>query len=150
MWIGSFEDFNECLLLAEELKNLVVAFIKNNDMQNLPNGRYELNGENYVNVFEYDTKENDGVFEAHKQYIDVHYAIMGEEKILWGESYTQELKPYQADGDYSLGKVGNPKEINEQGKICVFMPNEPHKAGVIYHGEIKVKKAVFKLKFWGK
>ena len=146
MWIGNIEKFNECPLLTEEVKNLVVAFIKNNDMQNLPNGRYELNGENYVNVFEYETKENDGVFELHKQYIDVHYAITGEETILWGESYTQETKPYQADGDYSLGQVSNPKEVKVNGELCVFLPNEPHRAGVIYNGAVKVKKAVFKVK----
>ena len=147
MWMGSFEDLNECPFLTEKVKNLVVGFIKNNDMQNLNNGRYDLDKENYVNVFEYETKENDGVFEMHKQYIDIHYAITGEEKVLWGEKYTQETKPYQADGDYSLGTVRDPKEISSNAGISLFLPNEPHKAGVIGNSATKVKKAVFKLKY---
>ena len=147
MWIGNIENFKECPFLTDEVKKLLIEFIKNRDMQNLPNGRYELNGGNYVNVFEYETKENDGVFETHKKYIDVHYAITGEEKILWGETYTQETKSYQADGDYSLGSVNNPKEVKTKGKLCMFLPDEPHKAGVIENKATKVKKAVFKLKY---
>lgn len=145
MWLGSFENFNECSILTDEIKSIIKKFIESNDMQTLPCGRYELGGENYVNVFEYDTKENDGVFELHKKYIDAHYVITGEEKILWGERYTTELKPYQADGDYSLGAVSDSKEANTSGGICVFLPEEPHKAGVISHRACKVKKAVFKV-----
>ena len=33
-----------------------------------------------LNIFEYDTKESDSVFEAHKEYIDIHFVIIGEEK----------------------------------------------------------------------
>lgn len=147
MWIGNIKNLKECPLLTDEVKNLVIGFIKNHDMQNLSNGRYDLDKENYVNVFEYETKENDGVFETHKQYIDIHYAITGEEKILWGDKYMREIKPYQTDGDYSLGEVSSPNEITLREKICVFFPNDPHKAGVIYNGKVKVKKAVFKLKY---
>lgn len=146
MWMGSFEDLKKCPFLTDEVKNLLIDFIKNNDMQKLSNGRYDLDKENYVNVFEYETKETDGVFEMHKQYIDIHYAITGEEKIFWGEKYMQETKPYQVDGDYSLGTLDNPTEEKSHGKIFVFLPDEPHKAGVMVSRAIKVKKAVFKVR----
>ena len=114
-------------------------------MRTLPNGRYDLGNDNYVNVFEYETKESDGVFEAHKKYIDIHYVINGEEKVLWADKYEQETKPYQADGDYSLGMVGHYKEVVLNGILCVFLPDEPHKAGVCIKGSKSVKKAVFKI-----
>ena len=52
----------------------------------------------------------------------------------------------QKDGDYSLGIANNPNKVVLDGKLCVFLPNEPHKAGVIAKQKTKVKKAVFKVK----
>ena len=60
-----------------------------------------------------------------------HYAIIGNEKILWASSYIKETKSYQKDGDYSLGTVANPKVIEPNGDFCLFLPGEPHKAGVL-------------------
>ena len=145
MWIGKIEELIVCEFLTEEVKLSLIDFIKNNDLRALPNGRYDLGNGNYANIFEYDTKENDGIFEAHKVYMDIHYAISGEEKILYADSYRQETKPYQADGDYSLGVVSNPKEIVLGGRGCLFATNEPHKAGVMLGTTQRVKKVVFKL-----
>ena len=57
------------------------------------------------------TKEiEDGFFESHKQYIDIHVVIEGEEN--WICSSVQKLflqKNYDAEGDYELlgGKIKN-------------------------------------------
>ena len=145
MWIGSIEELKKCPLLSELVKTQIADFFNKNNVKLLPNGRYDLGNGNYVNIFEYDTIESDGIFEAHKVYVDIHYAISGEEKILHAESYQQETKPYQADGDYSLGTVNTPKEIEMRGELCVFLPDEPHKAGVTLSEMVKVKKVVFKI-----
>lgn len=145
MWFGRIDDLKNCPLLSNEAKNAIEKFIKNNDMINLSLGKYELGFGNYVNVFEYETKQSDGVFEAHKEYIDVHFAIIGEETLLYGDSYDKETKPYDSDGDYSLGVINNAKKVVARCELSVFMPNEPHKAGVIANKEQKVKKAVFKI-----
>ena len=145
MWIGKIEDLIKCEVLEENVISSVLAFIKNNDMQSLPDGSYDLGNGNFVNIFEYDTKESDGVFETHKKYVDIHYPIIGEEKILWASAYERETQSYQAEDDYSLGTVRVPQEIEMNGGLCVFLPNEPHKAGVALRGSVKVKKAVFKV-----
>jgi YhcH/YjgK/YiaL family protein len=132
--------------LREETKSCIIEFIKNNDLQTLPCGKYDLGDGDFVNIFEYETKENDNVFETHKAYVDIHYVIIGTEKILWADKYLRVLKSYQADGDYSLGTVNEPKELTQIGDLCVFLPDEPHKAGVILYETTKVKKAVFKIK----
>ena len=146
MWIGTLEELKNCSLLSGEVKERVINFIKNNDMVNLPNGRHELGNNNYVNVFEYETKDNDGVFELHHEYVDIHFDICGVESVLYADKYDVETKEYQKDVDYSLGVVTNPKKVILDGKLCVFLPNEPHKAGIIAKQKSKVKKAVFKIK----
>ena len=145
MWIGSIEELKECSLLSELAKTKIVEFFNNNNLKLLTNGRYDLGDSDYVNIFEYETEESDGAFETHKAYIDIHYAILGSEKILWAEQYEKELTPYQADGDYSLGTVESAKAIELNGRFCLFLPGEPHKAGVVFNVPQKVKKAVFKI-----
>lgn len=145
MWVGTLENLQNCTVLTERVRGSALNFISVNDLRTLPNGRYELGDGNYVNIFEYDTKESDGIFEAHKEYIDIHYAIIGNEKVLWADDYTRETKGYQKDGDYSLGVVENANEIEPNYGCCVFLPDEPHKAGVIAQTSEKVKKAVFKI-----
>ena len=146
MWVGKIEDLKNYDGLSEEIKTCVIEFLKNNDMKSLENGRHDLGKDNYVNIFEYDTKESDGVFEAHKEYIDIHFVISGEEKILWSDKYLEKTKSYQVGGDYSLGKVANPRAVKMEGKLCLFEINEPHKAGVCLKEVSRVKKAVFKIK----
>lgn len=146
MWVGKIEDLKNFDGLSEEVKISVLEFLKTNDLKALENGKHDLVNGNYVNVFEYDTKENDGVFETHKRYIDIHFVISGEEKILWSDKYLEETKPYQADGDYSLGTVVNPNAVEMGNKLCLFEIDEPHKAGVYFKEICHVKKAVFKIK----
>lgn len=146
MWVGKIEDLKNYDGLSEEVKTCVAEFLKTNDLKGVENGKHDLGKDNYVNVFEYDTKESDGVFEAHKEYIDIHFVINGEEKILWSNKYSEEIKPYQTDGDYSLGTVTNPSVVEMEDELCLFEIDEPHKAGVFLKENCHVKKAVFKIK----
>ena len=146
MWVGNIEEFNNCKFLTKEIKAGILKFIKNNDMKSLNNGRHDLNGGNYVNIFEYETKDSDKVFETHKKYIDVHYVIIGEETVLWGDSFNEEIKTYQEDEDYSLGKIEKSNAIIlNNHMLAIFLPNEPHKAGIKINKISKIKKAVFKI-----
>lgn len=145
MWLGKIEKLKECVDLTDSTKEMIISFIQSNNLHLLPNGRYELDNGNYVNIFEYQTKESDGVFEMHKKFLDIHYLIAGQEKILWGKTYTKETSSYQIEKDFSLGIVENPYEIDLGDKLCVFIPNEPHKPGVILNNASNIKKAVFKI-----
>lgn len=146
MWVGNIEEFNDCKVLTKETKSCVMDFIKKNDVKSLNNGRYDLNDGNYVNIFEYETKDSDEVFESHKKYIDVQYVIIGEETVLWGNSYNEEIKAYQEEDDYSLGKIEKSNAIIlNKHMLAIFLPNEPHKAGIKINKISKIKKAVFKI-----
>ena len=68
-----------------ELLDTAIDFIVNNKLDQLPNGRTEINGDLiYVNVV--DSKlisEDEGQYEYHESYIDIHVDIDGSEKILF-------------------------------------------------------------------
>ena len=146
MWFGKIEELLNCKIISEEHIEMILNFMRANNMVELSCGRYNLCRDCFVNVFEYDTKESDGVFEAHEKFTDVHFVITGKELVLWADKYSMETKPYQADGDYSLGTADNASKTELDDNLCVvFLPGDPHKAGICDKFAMKVKKAVFKL-----
>ena len=148
MWFGKIEELKNCKAISTENIEVILNFLQNNDMINLPCGKYDLSGDDFVNVFEYETKENDGVFEAHKKYTDVQLVITGKERVLWAAKYSTETKLYQEETDCSFGIVDKPDMVELNDKYCiVFLPGEAHKACVYAETVMKVKKAVFKLAY---
>ena len=119
-------------------------------LQNNPNpavGKYDLDDGDYVNVIEYDTKENDGKYEAHKKYLDVQIMLNGEEIV-----YVQELTNSMAKSEYDEEKdvqffSATEKQtiVLKEGVAGIFLPHDAHRPSIKL-GEIKqVKKAVFKI-----
>ena len=56
--------------------------------ENTSKGRRDFNENLYVNVVSYETKTADNfdsIFESHRDYIDLHVLISGEEKIFYGD-----------------------------------------------------------------
>ena len=49
-------------------------WIKNNDLKNLPDGRYEISDKIYANLQSYQTKD-DAPYEGHRDYIDIQYMV---------------------------------------------------------------------------
>ena len=146
MWIGDLKEIDECAILSKEDIEQVRRFFQENDMQALPLGKYSLSENNYVNVFDYVTKENDGVYEAHKQYVDIHYVVEGDERVFYANDFAKITKSYDANDDYYLGTVMNEESVClSNGKLIVFGIDEAHKAGVLLNDALHVKKAVFKI-----
>lgn len=126
-----------------------IDFIEKTDLNALPFGKSDIDGENcYVNVFEYQTNENVGQFEAHNEYADIQIIIDGNERIDWCErtdcinvtKYDEDLDYILLDSDtYIMLKI-------KQGQFSIFFPNDAHRPGIV-DGNIKmVKKAVVKVK----
>ena len=147
MWTGKIKEFTNCNLLDESVKNAILNFFSQNDLKKLPNGRYELGDGNYVNICEFETQEQDGVFEAHKNYIDIHCIIAGREKVFMSDSADKITKKYDAQEDYYLCTVKEFQVISLTGEnMCICFPDEPHKPGVADGKAVQVKKAIFKIK----
>ena len=147
MWIGKIEELQNYNLLSDSVKTNILDFFRTNNLKELASGRYELGNGNYVNIFEYETKNVDDTFEAHKKYIDIHYVIAGEEIIRVCDKAKEIIKDYDDQEDYYLCKVEKPDKYILTGEnLCLCMLDEPHQPGGIQEIKMKVKKAVFKIK----
>ena len=133
-----------------ELLDEAIDFIANNKLDQLPDGRTEINGDLiYVNVV--DSKlipENEGQYEYHESYIDIHIDIVGSEKILLSEFCGfQTSKEYDCEKDCAFGLGRKTAECAlDNNHFCICMPEEPHMPCV---GEkaAAVRKAIFKVRY---
>ena len=128
------------------------AFIKQAVAENLPAGKYEIDGkELYASVLEYNTKvEPDGKFEGHKNYIDIQYIVSGAERM--EEVHISKATPKTEYNDVKdvtfyedCDKAG--VCIVEAGEYGIFMPDDIHKPSMAVNGiSAPVKKIVVKVK----
>jgi len=120
----------------EELKNeyydlskIVFDFVMEQDVYALPQGRYELPDGCYVNLDEYDTRENCN-FEAHRKYVDVHFMMEGEEEIFYAPASSgRETKPYDEEKDvafYVCDDATYDKVELLSGQVVVLFPDDLH------------------------
>ena len=124
-------------------------YIENNDMLNLDLGIHEIEGSNlFVNVVSFKTSSQETRnWEAHKQYVDLHYMISGEEEIQINDIANMEIGMYVENDDY-LPANGNPRIFVKmyEENLCLCYPNDVHKVGIAINEMIQIKKAIFKIK----
>lgn len=117
--------------------------------ENTPKGRYDFNENLYCNVVSYETKESfDGIFESHRDFIDLHVLIAGEEKIYYGDKNTMVVaKEYDSKGDYELLKGEEYSFVSyEKMQGVEFLTNEAHMgAGSVCESQ-KIIKCIIKIK----
>ena len=119
----------------------------------MANGVYQLNPRVKAIVSEYETKpQNENGFEAHRQYIDIQYALKGQERVacLPIEKLT-ETKPYSEEGDCALySAVTKPHPsylILQPGYFAIFFPQDGHMPGLCATTPEPVRKVVVKVRF---
>ena len=124
----------------------VYAFLNSVDESKL--GRHDFNSNLYVNVISFDSSVGfDGVFETHRDYIDVHVLIEGKEKIFYcNKEKTFVVKHYDKDGDCEFVKGDDYSFITYQKMQGVeFLVGEPHMASIAVNEPEKVVKAIIKI-----
>ena len=122
-----------------------IQLLESGTVDNLNLGRHDLTEDIYVNVMEYETKEN-GFFESHHKYIDIHYLISGAEQIeIADENFLEVTSEYDDGGDYILGTAAGTRYTLKEKRPFVVMPGEAHLPGLKQGECIRVKKAVVKV-----
>lgn len=126
------------------------SFLKKAVTEDLPVGRYEIDGNNvFAFIQEYATK-TDSAFETHNNYIDIQFIVSGVEVIKVSDISNMKVSvPYNEERDvtfyedYENATVG----IIESGMYGIFFPWDAHKPGLALK-EIPsdVKKIVVKVK----
>ena len=123
-----------------------MEYIFSGAIDGLDCGRHDLEDGIYVNVSEIGLKD-DGVFESHHKYIDIHYPLTGCEKIIVAaEEELKVTKEYDEDADYMLGTSDGGESFTVRPKQpFVVMPGEAHVPCLRADENTKIKKAVVKI-----
>ncbi len=142
-------EIKEQYAFLEEKFQRCFAFLEEHDMENLPLGRYALEGEDiFCNVIEFTTQEPDaGPWECHRKYYDIHYIIRGEERIdvaltnrLYGGEYIEERDIMQPLGE------GEGFICLRAGDFMLSGPMDAHRPGQAPGEPMLIRKAVFKVR----
>ena len=130
-------------------KNLKAGFewIKNSDLKNMPDGRYEITDKIYANLQSYITKDN-APYEAHRDYIDIQYMVKGEElsgRVDYSDCKTTEK--YNKEKDIEILQCIGEKEYFKikEGEFFVFFPHDAHKPALKVKENKQVKKVIVKV-----
>ena len=146
------DNLNNCSLYTSVHKGLEKAFefIKSYEKDELPEGRYEIDGEKvYAMVQHYDTfSKEQAKWEAHRKYIDLQYVSKGNEII----NYTNigNLTPYteyNEKDDYVLLNGPDGTEVKlKSGDYVILFPEDAHQPRCAWGEVQRVKKIVVKIK----
>lgn len=137
--------------ISENIK-IGLEYIRNTDFESFENGRYEISDAVYANVQDYISKNDDeGKFEAHKQYIDIQYIVKGEEKI--GVEGVENFSPItQYDKEKDIVFLSPYRDIKAQfillkeKEFMILFPEDAHKPSIAIDSPAYVKKVVVKVR----
>ena len=122
------------------------AYLQNTDLEALPDGRYELDGDRlYVLIMTVDGRGREGAKpEVHRRYIDIQALVRGEEVMGWSPlAACRQPLPFDAAKD--VGFFADPPAswvTVPQGSFTIFFPEDVHAP---LAGSGQVKKAVVKI-----
>lgn len=131
-------------------KNLdtAIKFITNMDLNNLPLGQTEIDGERvYINVMMADGAVREALnYEVHRNYLDIQMDIVGTEWIDMGYGQITLITAYDEERDISFhdAQFHVPCRLG-MGMFIICMNGEPHKPGVKMPGYELKKKCVIKV-----
>lgn len=121
----------------------------NNDLNTYNTGTHYIDGkELFFNRVCYDTRTDDtGFWEGHRDYIDVHLILNGEERIDYNLINNLEKIDYKKDDDFASFN-GDKKQslILKKGDFAVFYPEDIHMTALMVNGKSTVNKVIFKVK----
>ena len=117
------------------------------DINTIPAGKYEIDGEAmYALVQEYNTKlKEQGLWEAHRRYIDLQYVVEGAEGIGYANIHHLKQGEYDASKDF-LPLHGDGDLITvRSGNFVLLLPEDAHMPGMALGNSAPVKKVVIKI-----
>lgn len=115
----------------------------------LPPGKTHISDHLFINVMAYETKPQLEVFEAHRQYADIHVVLSGTETVAVAAlDRLQAEKPYDTQKDCLLlrGPAASLNQVTDEHFILCFA-GDAHITGLDANGQqSRVVKAVVKVK----
>ena len=122
-------------------------YIHSTNTDEIPVGKYEIDGEKmFVLVQQYDTKlKEQGVWEAHRRYIDLQYVAQGTEGMGYANINHLQQGEYDPNKDF-LPLHGNGDVVTLQsGDFVLLLPEDGHMPGMAIGSPAPVKKIIVKI-----
>lgn len=141
----------ECYMALHKGFKSAFAFLTENNVEELPEGRYEIEGNAvYAMVQSYTTRDpGENKWETHQKYIDIQYIVKGVETIEWASiDKLVEAVEYSEEKDitfYRETQAGAALNL-ESGAYAIFFPEDGHKPGCKCGEPSAVKKVVVKIR----
>lgn len=148
MIIGNIKNLKEFIYLPDDVR-ACFEYAANHDLAALSAGSYPIDGDLlFVNINEYETTGVENrVWEAHRQYLDLHLMLHGKEQIDFNFIGNMEQHDYVEKEDF-LPMDGKPNGhiVLTDGDFMICYPNDAHRTAIQVQGPEKIKKAIFKIK----
>ena len=147
MIFGNIDHLEEFGFLEDSVKKCF-AYLKDHDLASYEKGTHEIDGERlFVNVVEYTTTAAENRFwEAHKDYLDVHVMLKGQEQIDVNFIQNMELKEYVKKDDFlPMEREKNASVVLREGDFLVCYPSDGHRTAVQVEEPETIKKGIFKV-----
>lgn len=115
------------------------------------NIKYQLNDNILVMISEYETKMDEGIFEAHKNVLDIQYPLIGKELIKYSNlNGLKAITEYESELDRTF--YNNPGQSTDivigNGMWAIFFKEDAHNPALAVDGiPEKIKKLVIKVKY---
>ena len=126
-----------------------LKYLQDNDCIQLPVGKIPIQGEQiYALVQDNTTKfREQGIWEAHRKYIDVQFVAAGVEQMGYANIHTLTVKnPYDEQADYALFDGCGSFVTVPAGSFTIFFPEDGHITGsAIDEQPAAVRKVVVKV-----
>jgi biofilm protein TabA len=129
--------------------NTAFNFLQTADLATIKPGKHAIIGDTvYALVTEGPArKEDTAKWESHKNYIDIHYVIKGQEKIgVAPLSAAEVVNPYDPVRDIAFYTARGKNYIAGPDNFFIFFPKEAHRPNLQVRGNELVKKIVIKIR----
>lgn len=133
MILGNINDITQEKFLADNAKlKAALNYLKKGDFEEAKNGMVMLCDGVKLFVNDITTKPfNADKFEAHKDWLDIHYCVEGEEELYIAPNNEMKvIEPYNAEKDIVFGNNANyTKYVLHKGDYLIVFPEEAHAPG---------------------
>lgn len=148
MIFGNIKDVEEYGFLEENVLKCL-EYAKNNELVDFEKGSHEIEGDNlFVNIVEYETTTLENrIWEAHRQYLDLHLMLKGTEEIDVNFIDNMVQKEFVEKDDFlPLEGEKNSHVVLSAGDFLICYPKDGHRTAIQVNGPEQIKKAIFKLR----
>ena len=148
MVFGNIRDLKDFGYLEENVRKCF-DYAREHDLLSYEKGSHPIDGDElFVNIVEYETTTPENRFwEAHRQYLDLHFMLRGPAQIDVNFIDNMEQKEFVEKDDF-LPLEGEPNShvVLNAGDLLLCYPADAHRTAVQVGAPATIKKAIFKIR----